>query len=358
MKIQTLALALCALLAAAAARAQLVFEPASHDFGSIREVDGKVSHTFTGTNRGERPVVLLDVVTSCGCTVPAFSQKPILPGQQTQITVTYDPANRPGGFIKELAVYSVERQKIATLTIEGTVVGRPKSIEELYPVDAGGGVRLSTSLASFSYLPVGRETRAAVEAVNTSRRTVALQLRPAEQSGCLRIEAPQRLAPGERATIGLTYLVAADAPRYGTLNDVLEVVVAGRSTGTKLMAHAIAIDDPARLGERPKPAAQLSVNLLKFGTVKHGSPVETQRFRLANTGAGELLVRAVETRGRIETSLRGGERIAPGGTLEVEVRIRPSEADYGPLLDRLSIITNDPDHPMRQLRVTAVVEAD
>ena len=358
MNAKTLFLSLCALLSAAAVQAQLVFEPARHDFGTIREVDGKVSHTFTGVNRGGQPVVLLDVVTSCGCTVPDFSRKPVLPGQQTQITVTFDPSNRPGGFIKELGVYSSERRKIATLTIEGDVVGRPKSIEELYPVDAGGGVRLSTSLASFSYLPVGRETRAAVEAVNTAQRPVALHLRPVERSGFLRLEAPERLAPGERATLELCYLVPADAPHYGTLSDAFEVVVSGRSAGTKLVAHAIAVDDPAALGEGPAPAAQLSTNLLKFGTVKHSSESERQRFRLTNTGAGELLVRAVESRGRVECSLRGGERLAPGASLTVEVTIRPGEADYGPLLDRLSIITNDPEHPMRQLRVSAVVEAD
>ena len=53
------------------------------------------------------PLVILDVVTSCGCTVARFldaNRSP--PGDKTQITVTYDPANRPGTFTKELWVYS------------------------------------------------------------------------------------------------------------------------------------------------------------------------------------------------------------------------------------------------------------
>ena len=90
-------------------RAQLVFDPDRHDFGSIREADGAVTCTFTGVNRGTKPVVLLDVVTSCGCTVPEYSRKPVLPGASTRIVVTYDPANRPGRFSKELAVYSSRR---------------------------------------------------------------------------------------------------------------------------------------------------------------------------------------------------------------------------------------------------------
>ena len=39
-------LALCAF--ATAAQAQLVFTPDTWDFGTIRETDGRVSHTFTG----------------------------------------------------------------------------------------------------------------------------------------------------------------------------------------------------------------------------------------------------------------------------------------------------------------------
>ena len=358
MKTRTILLALLLLAALLPARGQLLFEPARHDFGAIREVDGKVSHTFTGINRGEQPVVLLDVVASCGCTVPAFSKRPILPGETTEIVVTFDPENRPGGFIKELAVYSVERKKIATLTIEGDVEPRPRRIDERYPVDAGGGVRLTTSLASFSYLPVGRETHAAVEVVNTSQRSVALELRPTLRSGYLRLAAPRRLAPGEEATIELIYCVPADAPHYGTLSDALELYVGGRSRGVQLTAHAIAIDDPSLGKGKPRPSAQLSTNILKFGTVTRSMPRQELRFRLSNPGEAELLVRAVECKGAVGCSLRSGDRIAAGGAQEVIVTVDPKEADYGPLLDRISIITNDPDHPMRQLRVTAIVEAD
>lgn len=146
-------LTLCALTASA--QEHLSFRPDTWDFGTIRETDGRVSHTFTGVNRGDSPLVILDVVTTCGCTVPDFSKKPILPGEKTQITVTYDPANRPGSFTKELWVYSSEKRKIATLTVQGSVIPRQKTVEELYPVDAGGGLRLASTLNAFSYIYPG-----------------------------------------------------------------------------------------------------------------------------------------------------------------------------------------------------------
>ena len=186
------------------AQGKLVFGPATWDFGTIREVDGRVSHTFTGENRGDSPLVILDVVTSCGCTVPRFSKQPILPGGKTEITVTYDPANRPGIFNKDLTVYSSERKKIATLTVQGSVTPRPKSLEELYPIDAGGGLRLTTTLNAFAYLYPGHPVQGAIGYVNDSRRTIRLELRPTAASGLLRTAAPTTIAPGERGSINVS----------------------------------------------------------------------------------------------------------------------------------------------------------
>ena len=155
----------------AAAQARLVFEPDTWDFGTIRESDGRVSHTFTGVNRGDKPLVILDVVTSCGCTAPEFSRRPVTPGGTTQITVTYDPTNRPGTFTKELWIYSDERKKVASITVQGNVTPREKSLEELYPVDAGGGLRLAATLSAFSYIYQGRQTqgRSATPTLRTAR---------------------------------------------------------------------------------------------------------------------------------------------------------------------------------------------
>lgn len=171
-------------------------------------------HTFTGVNRGDRPLVILDVTTTCGCTVPRFSKRPVLPGDRTEITVSYDPTNRPGAFDKELWIYSSDRKRIATLTIRGEVVPRAKSVEELYPVDAGGGLRLNTTLCAFTYIYPGVRMQSSVGYVNTSDRTVSLELRPdpAIRSGLLRIDAPERIAPGARGAINISYLVPADTP--------------------------------------------------------------------------------------------------------------------------------------------------
>ena len=72
----------------------------THDFGTIKEEDGRVTHVFTFKNVTEGALTIKNVRASCGCTTPAWSKEPIASGKQAQITVTYNASGRPGAFHK------------------------------------------------------------------------------------------------------------------------------------------------------------------------------------------------------------------------------------------------------------------
>ena len=109
------------------AQSGLVFDRPAWDFGTIRETDGPVTHRFVCRNEGEHPEVILQVTTTCGCTTPRYTRKPILPGEEAEITVTYDPANRPGNFSRKLAVFTADRRTPpnCALRVPSSVVRRP-----------------------------------------------------------------------------------------------------------------------------------------------------------------------------------------------------------------------------------------
>lgn len=92
-----------------------------HDFGVIKESNGKVSHTFVIKNTGSAPLVITRVVAACGCTTPEYSTEPIAPGKEGKIVVTFNPLGRPGLFVKTIAVYSNGRDGSYTLRIKGLV---------------------------------------------------------------------------------------------------------------------------------------------------------------------------------------------------------------------------------------------
>ena len=63
--------------------------PNSYDFGDIPYE--KVEHTFLIKNIGTKPLEIKGVSTSCGCTKAAVESETIMPGETTNLLVTFDP---------------------------------------------------------------------------------------------------------------------------------------------------------------------------------------------------------------------------------------------------------------------------
>ena len=76
--------------------------------------------SFTLRNTGNRPLVIYDVVTSCGCTAAKFEKAPIKSGKETEITVTYT-GDEPGAFNKTITVHANVDDSPIKLRIKGEV---------------------------------------------------------------------------------------------------------------------------------------------------------------------------------------------------------------------------------------------
>ena len=109
-------------MASAQKKAVIAADETSHDFGQIKEADGKVSATFVVNNTGDAPLAITRVIASCGCTTPEWTKEPIAPGASGNIKITYDPKGRPGPFSKTISVYSNGKTGSFILTIRGEVI--------------------------------------------------------------------------------------------------------------------------------------------------------------------------------------------------------------------------------------------
>ena len=95
------------------------FEKETIDYGKIvQKSDGK--RIFEFTNIGDEPLIIENIKSSCGCTIPKKPEKPIMPGEKGQIEVSYN-TNKPGGFNKRITVYSNAKNKVKALKIKGYV---------------------------------------------------------------------------------------------------------------------------------------------------------------------------------------------------------------------------------------------
>ncbi len=97
---------------------QITFAEASHDFGDITQ-GTKVEHVFKFENSGTEPLILSNVLTTCGCTASSWPREPIAPGKEGEITVTFNSAGKMGKQNKIITVVSngvnpQEKVKIVT----------------------------------------------------------------------------------------------------------------------------------------------------------------------------------------------------------------------------------------------------
>ena len=102
--------------------ADIKFEKTSHNFGSFSEKNAVVTYTFTFTNVGDLPLVIHQATASCGCTVPEYTQEPIMPGKKGTIKVTYSGEGRsPGYFKKSITLRTNAKTEMIRLYIEGNM---------------------------------------------------------------------------------------------------------------------------------------------------------------------------------------------------------------------------------------------
>jgi hypothetical protein len=95
------------------------FEKESINYGKINKgSDGE--RVFTFTNIGDAPIIIQNVQSSCGCTIPEKPEKPIMPGEKGEIKVSYD-TKRVGGFSKQITILSNTKIARKTLKIKGFV---------------------------------------------------------------------------------------------------------------------------------------------------------------------------------------------------------------------------------------------
>jgi hypothetical protein len=100
--------------------AKIEFKESTIDYGEIaRGSDGV--RVFEFTNTGNAPLVISNVASSCGCTIPKKPTEPVQPGETGVIEVKYD-TNRVGPIRKTVTVTSNAETPTIALKIKGKVL--------------------------------------------------------------------------------------------------------------------------------------------------------------------------------------------------------------------------------------------
>ncbi|WP_415223059.1 DUF1573 domain-containing protein [Psychroserpens sp.] len=105
--------------------AKIEFKTDVIDYGTIEKGSDGV-RIFEFTNTGNAPLIISNVKSTCGCTVPKKPDGPILPGETGKIEVKYD-TNRVNPIRKTITVTSNADTPNVALKIKGLVIDSSKT---------------------------------------------------------------------------------------------------------------------------------------------------------------------------------------------------------------------------------------
>jgi hypothetical protein len=96
------------------------FKETTYNFGKIKQ-NVPVTHDFSFTNAGDKPLVIETATASCGCTTPVWPQTPVAKGKSDKITAGFNAA-APGAFTKQITVKIAGIEAPTQITITGEVL--------------------------------------------------------------------------------------------------------------------------------------------------------------------------------------------------------------------------------------------
>lgn len=100
--------------------AKITLEETDFNFGSVNEGD-VVKHTFKLKNVGNQPLLITDIRTTCGCTVPTWNKSPIAANANDQVEVKFDTKGKANEQVKKITIIANTFPAETELILRGMV---------------------------------------------------------------------------------------------------------------------------------------------------------------------------------------------------------------------------------------------
>jgi len=346
-------------LSVVGADAQLVFDKTSHNFGKIMSNAGEQRCEFTYTNKGNQPVAIITVISSCGCTTPSWSNEPVRPGQSGKIKVTYSNDEGPYPFEKNISVYVSYQKKPIILSLSGVVVEKNKSLKEIYPAKLGM-LGVMSNRVRLGQLASGTTKSKSVNVANISSKSVKISF-AAVPAGVSVKAVPSELKPNQIAEIQYT-VTASQNGGYGVWgnSDIpVRVLCNGVEAKEKFLINLIVLDDFSKLSKEEKNKAPMVLakeSSADIESLKSGKP-EKVSFKIRNTGYSELLIRSIQCDAPSSSvSLKAPESVAPGVYFNIDAQFKREGLPAGENVFTITFTTNSPQRPIVNLFVSVHCE--
>lgn len=336
---------------------QLLFQEETHDFGLIGEENGPVNHEFVFTNAANRPVRILNVQASCGCTTPDWSKQSIEPGKTGFIQARFDPKGRPGFFNKSLTITTDLEASPIVLQIKGQVTHGGKPSASDFP-NAHGNLAMKVSSFNMGKVFLKDEfVSREFPVYNKGSKPVSFTGKFVAP-GHIRIEVnPLTLGPGEKGMIRIGYNGFAKN-QYGFQSDNIEIVTTDELNPTKSFPVYATLEEYfPKLSEEElarAPLLRLSDYAMDFGKIKANANLKKEVV-ITNAGKKELKIRSLQGNCTCVVPSVSKSSLKPGESGVLIIEFNPIDRT-GTQQKAVTVYSNDPRNPVQRFTFSAYVE--
>ena len=328
------------------------FNSKVHNFGKISVAEGAKHCTFEFKNTSNKPIVINNIISSCGCTTPKWPKKPIMPGEGGKIEVTYLNDQGPYPFDKALTVYTSASTKPVILRITGLAYENERSMKEMFPVQLGV-LAVKNNVIRGGQINQGNAKRGNFTIANLTSKDVKLSW--GKVTPGLELSLPENGIIKGNSIADIEWKIDTGSKKnWGNTKYTAEVLCNGSKAPEKIAVEAMIIDNFGNLTKEQKNKASMVLaenSSYNLGEIKKGQAA-TATFKLRNTGHSPLVIHKIEH--PKEITVKAPSTVEAGGKFTVEATATPAKT--GEAIYTITLITNSPNRPLVNLFVTGTVK--
>lgn len=338
------------------AQPKISFEKEVQDLGYVLWRN-PVTITYNFTNTGNKPLVISNVTSSCGCTSMDWTKSPVPAGGKGKVSVIFD-AEAIGHFYKEVGVYCNASSMPLYLEFNGEVTADAKNYSFTHPY-AFGAIRLDKDEIEFENVNKGDKPQFVINVANNSSKTyspVLMHLPP-----YLTAEAePETIGKGKNGTITVT-LDTEKLPKLGiTRTSVYLSRFLGDKVGSEneIPVSVILLPDFSTMTEQQKnnpPEITVSDKNLEFLNL-HPGQRKYKNVVITNTGKSDLQIQDLQVFNIALAVTLKKTVLKPGESTKMRITVLSDNLSRVKGMPRVLMITNDPNRPTVTIRVKATLK--
>lgn len=336
---------LSALLALPASAQKITTQHEVVDCGQVK-FRHPVTAEFVMKNEGNKPLVIHNMLKSCGCTEVEYPKKIIAAGESFVVKAVYD-AKQMGTFNKQVCLYTNAADEPFILSMRGRVVSNVVDFAGPYNEMLG---EIKSDVQEVEFDDVNRGDRP-VQRIHIFNPTDQM-MEPVVMHLPNYLQAqvsPSKVAPRHSAVVTLVL----DSKKLRDLGLKQTSIYLGERPGDKIAPEKEivvssvllpAFDNMTAAKKALAPKAELSTTNLDLGSFGNRKKLKGEVL-ITNKGKSKLEIRSMQmfTMG-LQVQLKKS-KIEPGETVKMKVTVvKPDLKKSRAKNPRILMITNDPDN--------------